>query len=93
MVGQILLKVGKRMMFYKIHMHVDFCCDTIQYGHLAAILFQIFHVLNHNTDMNRQISFKVGIRTMFSKIHMHAYMCCNTIQHGRLMAILLQFFM
>ena len=92
MAGKISFKVSVRTMFYMIHMHVDLCCDRIQYGHQAAILSRSFHVQRYNTDMAGHISFKVSIRTMLYKIHIHVDLCGDTIQYECLVPILLQFF-
>ena len=79
-------------MRYIVHVYVHFCRDTIQYGCQAAILFQVFHVQSHYTDMAGQISFKVCIRMMLYKIHMPVDLCCSMIKYRHLAAILLQFF-
>ena len=88
MLTQISFRVGIRTVFYGIYVHIHCCHDTIQYGHLAAILFVNFHVQSHNLDMLEQISFKVGIRTVFYDIHVHIHFHHNTIQYGCLAAIL-----
>ena len=44
MAGLISFKLGTRLTCYVIHMHVHLYCDTIQYGHQAAILFQFYIV-------------------------------------------------